>query len=199
MALQDNSSKKIEETRRGRGRPSSRNELLEITLELILENGVEGLSFDNIARRAGVSKGGVIYHFPNRDELNRAVRAYVRERYLTARHEATEGLPKSKSQALRGWAISSIEKRSKLDEVSAKIMTSGIWDAEEGREHHRERFDAISEGGGFNRAALAYLAIEGLWFLDLAGFTPFTSEERERVLTLLLDVTDSAAFNHLDE
>ncbi|WP_165496706.1 TetR/AcrR family transcriptional regulator [Haematobacter massiliensis] len=184
---------------RRRGRPSSRADLLDKALELILERGVEGLSFDSLAQHSGISKSGVIYHFPNREELNRAVRAHVRQRYLQARHEATESLPDSKTKALMGWAISSLEKRSKLDEVSAKIMTSGIWDASEGREHHKERFSAMSKGAGFNRAALAYLAIEGLWFLDLAGFTPFETEERARVSALLLSVIDDPAFDHLDE
>ncbi|WP_313534187.1 TetR/AcrR family transcriptional regulator [Haematobacter sp.] len=173
--------------------------MLDKALELILERGVEGLSFDSLAQHSGISKSGVIYHFPNREELNRAVRAHVRQRYLLARHEATNDLPDSRTKALKGWAISSLEKRSKLDEVSAKIMTSGIWDATEGREHHKERFAAMSEGAGFNRAALAYLAIEGLWFLDLAGFTPFDAEERARVSALLLSVIDDPAFDHLGE
>lgn len=179
------------------GRPSSRAYLLEVAISIILEKGVEGLSFDNLAQKSGTSKSGIIYHFPNRDELNRAVRAFVRERYLAARKEATDSLPPGKSQALKGWAMASLQNRSNLDAVSAKIMTSGIWDADEGRAHHGERFRTISEGVGFDRAALVYLAVEGLWFLDLSGFTPFSKPERKQVVDLLMSIIDGKSVEGL--
>lgn len=101
---------------RRRGRPSSRSELSDRALELILER-VEGLSFDSLAQHSGISKSGVIYHFPNREEPNCAVRAQVQQRDLSARHEATEDLPEGKTRVLKGWAISSLET---LDEVGAR-------------------------------------------------------------------------------
>ncbi|MBY5406682.1 TetR/AcrR family transcriptional regulator [Rhizobium leguminosarum] len=177
------------------GRPSARRELLDVAIELIMEGGVEALTFEGLASRSGFSKGGILYHFPNRDELNRAVREHVREKYRAARFEATESLPDTPSKALKGWAIAALHNRSNLDAVSAKIMTSGLWDRSEGLEHHRERFSTISKGVGFERSALVYLATEGLWFLDLAGFTPFSEEERSRVVEMLLSIADGS---HLD-
>src|SRR5229473_2253093 len=85
------------------GRPSARTKVLDAALELMLEGGVESLTFDALAERAGVSKGGVLYHFPSREELARAIREYVRERYRAARHEATETLPEGPARALKGW------------------------------------------------------------------------------------------------
>ncbi|MDQ0138083.1 AcrR family transcriptional regulator [Neorhizobium galegae] len=172
------------------GRPSARQDLLDVAMELIMEGGVEALTFEGLAARSGLSKGGILYHFPNREELNRAVRHHVREKYRAARFEATESLPETPSKALKGWAIAALHNRSKLDAVSAKIMTSGLWDREEGLEHHRERFQTISKDVGFERSALVYLATEGLWFLDLAGFTPFSEKERKRIVMLLLSIAD---------
>lgn len=200
MTIENKNQKVQKKATAKRGRPSSRTSLLNCAMELILERGVEGLSFDSLAQKSGISKGGILYHFPNREELNRAVRLHVRQRYLAARQEVTDDLPEGKTRALKGWALSSLQNRSKLDAVSAKIMTSGIWVASEGREHHRERLTTVvKEGASFNRAALVYLAVEGLWFLDLAGFTPFTPKERQHVTDLLLSVIDDPAFDHLDE
>ncbi|ALP68566.1 TetR/AcrR family transcriptional regulator [Paraburkholderia caribensis] len=165
---------------------------MEVAIQLIQEAGVEALTYEALAERAGMTKGGVLYHFPNREELNRAVREYVRERYRAARWESTERLPPGPSRNLKGWAMSSLHNRSRLDAVSAKIMTSGMWDADEGRAHHLERFGRISKGVGFDRAAVVYLATEGLWFLELAGFSPFTKKERKHIVSLLLELADGA-------
>lgn len=181
------------------GRPSARTAILDIAVKLIQEQGVEALTFEGLAERAGVTKGGVLYHFPNREALNRAVREYVRERYRTARRESTERLPSGPSRNLKGWAMSSLHNRSQLDAVSAKIMTSGMWNGEEGRAHHLERFERISEGVGFDRAAVVYLATEGLWFLELAGFSPFSKKERQRIVTLLLELADGAEIGPIEQ
>ncbi|WP_084801295.1 TetR/AcrR family transcriptional regulator [Bradyrhizobium sp. Ec3.3] len=181
------------------GRPSARSALLDVALDIILDEGVEGLTFEGLAARSGLSKGGVLYHFPNRDELNKAVRLHVRDRYRAARREATESLPEGPSRELKGWALAALYNRSQLDAVSAKIMTSGLWDAAEGSAHHRERLDAISKGVGFDRAALVYLAVEGLWFLELAGFSPFTEAERKRAASLLLSLADGGGLDSENE
>jgi AcrR family transcriptional regulator len=172
------------------GRPSLREKLLDVAVELIGEGGVEAVTYEGLAERSGLSKGGVLYHFPNREELNRAVRKHVRDKYLSARRDATDTLPEGPSRELKGWAIAALHNRSKLDAVSAKIMTSGLWDSAEGTAHHLERFKAISKGVGFERAAVVYLATEGLWFLELAGFSPFSAKERKRLVLLLLSLAD---------
>jgi AcrR family transcriptional regulator len=174
------------------GRPSARTGIIKTAIELILEEGVEALTYERLAERAGLTKGGILYHFPNREELNGAIRDYVRQHYLAARQEATAVLPPAPTRALKGWAIASLHNRSRFDAVSAKLMTSGLWDSEEGRAHHVERFGAISDGIGFDRAAVVYLAVEGLWFLELAGFSPFTPQERKRLVLLLLSLADGS-------
>jgi len=172
------------------GRPSARARLLEAALALILEGGAEALTYESLAQRTGLSKGGVLYHFASREAMNKAVREHVRQRYRDARRAETEALPDSPSRALKGWAIASLHNRSGLDAVSARIMSSGLWNSAEGRAHHRERFAAISKGVGFDRAAVVYLAAEGLWFLELAGFLPFSRKERRRVVEKLMALAD---------
>jgi AcrR family transcriptional regulator len=55
------------------GRPSSRERILEAACALAKEVGPAGLSLDAVAERAGVSKGGLLYHFPHKSELFRAI------------------------------------------------------------------------------------------------------------------------------
>jgi AcrR family transcriptional regulator len=44
-------------------------EIIQAAVDEFLENGYDGTSMDSIARRAGVSKGGLYHHFSSKDEI----------------------------------------------------------------------------------------------------------------------------------
>ncbi len=69
--------------RRKQARPG---ELLDAALDLFVENGFAGTRSEEVAARAGVSKGTLFLYFPSKDELFKAV---VRENIV--RHH-TEGM-----------------------------------------------------------------------------------------------------------
>lgn len=48
---------------------STRQKILEATLDSIYEDGFQNASTTEIARRAGVSRGALIHHYPNKDML----------------------------------------------------------------------------------------------------------------------------------
>ncbi|SFC50584.1 DNA-binding transcriptional regulator, AcrR family [Bosea sp. CRIB-10] len=50
-------------------RRSKKSELLEAAGAIIVRSGVEALTFDRLAAEAGVSKGGILYHFPDKERL----------------------------------------------------------------------------------------------------------------------------------
>lgn len=50
-------------------RPSNRERILDSFEVLVLAHGIAGTALDAIAEHAGVSKGGLLYHFPSRVEL----------------------------------------------------------------------------------------------------------------------------------
>lgn len=62
----------VSEKAGNRNRERTRRALLDATAKLLRERGM-GVSLDAIAEEAQVSKGGLLYHFPTRDELIRAV------------------------------------------------------------------------------------------------------------------------------
>lgn len=46
-----------------------RRQLLDVAGQLLMDEGVKGLTLDAVAKRSGVSKGGLLHHFPNRQAL----------------------------------------------------------------------------------------------------------------------------------
>lgn len=54
-------------------RPSNRDRILDALEDELLEGGPHAPSLDAVAARASVSKGGVLYHFPSKDDLLEAL------------------------------------------------------------------------------------------------------------------------------
>jgi AcrR family transcriptional regulator len=50
-------------------RLSSRERILAATVQVALREGVSAMTLDAVAKEAGVSKGGLLYHFASKDDL----------------------------------------------------------------------------------------------------------------------------------
>ncbi|MBF0166895.1 MAG: TetR/AcrR family transcriptional regulator [Alphaproteobacteria bacterium] len=59
----------------------AREKILEAAMHLVRSQGVAKLTLDGAAREAGLSKGGVLYHFPSKSALVRAMVARVIEQW----------------------------------------------------------------------------------------------------------------------
>ena len=50
-----------------------KNKILEAAIEAIIDEGVDGLTLDEVARRAQVSKGGLLHHYSSKQNLQLAL------------------------------------------------------------------------------------------------------------------------------
>lgn len=69
-------------------------ELIRAAVRIAAEGGVEALTIENLAQAAGVTKGGVQYHFDSKDLLYRQVLEYMLEQFDEAlQQRAPNGSP----------------------------------------------------------------------------------------------------------
>lgn len=54
----------------------TREKICEAAIRTATRDGLLAMTLDNVAKEAGVSKGGVMYHFPSKDELVRGMLEY---------------------------------------------------------------------------------------------------------------------------
>jgi AcrR family transcriptional regulator len=64
-----------------------RTRLIDSALATLQTHGISGLTLDAVARQAGVSKGGLLHHFANKDTLTEAILITLLDRF-TAQVEA---------------------------------------------------------------------------------------------------------------
>lgn len=50
-------------------KPVARDAVLDAFVHLLIEEGERAATVDAVARRAGVSKGGLLYHYPNKEAM----------------------------------------------------------------------------------------------------------------------------------
>lgn len=72
-ALREQEGSFSPELSRSGGGKNLREALLDAAEDLIVERGAAGVSLDKVAARAGVSKGGLLYHFPSKNALAQAL------------------------------------------------------------------------------------------------------------------------------
>lgn len=70
---------------------NSREEILDAAEAVVHERGVSGMTLDAVAARAGVSKGGLLYHFPSKEAL---IKSMVERIAVMARAHFAEELTK---------------------------------------------------------------------------------------------------------
>ena len=58
---------------RRRGRPSNRRSVLDAATRVALREGPGAVTIDAVVTEAGMSRGGVLYHFPSKDALLQAL------------------------------------------------------------------------------------------------------------------------------
>lgn len=57
-------------------RPSKKTDILEAALRVIEKEGITAVSFNSVAAEAGMTKAGVLYHFPSREAMLKALHRY---------------------------------------------------------------------------------------------------------------------------
>ena len=162
-------------------RPSARGRLLDAASAVIRRDGAQGMTLDAVAAEAGVSKGGLLYHFASKRELLDA----LVDRWLDDfQRDIDEG-----PDFIAGYVRASGVAADDIGLLAALVADPGTLAAV------RDRYAAwqdrvVTEGGDPVEATIARLAADGLWLADLLGLAPPKGELRQQVLARLLERGD---------
>ena len=170
-----------------------RAQILAAAAELAKEKGAAHISLEAIARRAGVSKGGLLYHFPRKDAL---IHALVEQHMAKvdaslAEIEAASGQQRSNAiaQAIIEIAREKVcQHKDKYDGLFLALAENPHLLAPL-REHEKrivERFRRTA--ADHDLSLITLLVIEGIRSLDLFEANPLSEEECSAVLDRLMSL-----------
>jgi AcrR family transcriptional regulator len=175
----------------------ARARLLAAASKIVREQGALALTLDATAREAGVSKGGLLYHFATKEALISAMVEEFGNQLWDEVHELQiqyKDQAGSLTRAIIGHTERSTGEPDKLPVALITALANNAALLEPARQLVRERFAALHDDGiPFEIAAIANLAADGLWFMELLGIEPFSLEDRSRVFLALRELIDGAS------
>ena len=170
---------------------STRSSILDAANQVVLAEGVKSLTLEAVAREAGVSKGGLLYHFPSKQALIEGMVSQLSDMFVDRLASAfdEDNAAGEKGRWLRAYARATF-----AGEEKAVATSAGLLDPL--RENFK-RWQQLAESDGLDPAlaTMIRLAVEGLWFADLFGFASPTGTLRARVLDRILELIEESDGN----
>ena len=168
----------------------TRAHILAAAAELAKEKGAAHISIEAIAQRAGLSKGGLLYHFPRKDAL---IQALVEQHMAEVDAVLAEVETATGQRRTNAIARAIIElTREKVCEHKGKLEGLFLALAENPhllaplREHEMRVVERIRRTASDRELSLiTVLVIEGIRSLELFGANPLVAEECSAVLERL--------------
>src|SRR5512144_2099177 len=182
----------------------TRERILIAAEDVVLTEGVSRLTLEKAAAGAGVSKGGVLYHFPSRSALVSAMVARLADRLdeaLAAQREADqrEAVPRERGAYARAYVDDTFspadaEQAQRGQRLGAAVLAAMASEPEllgplRGA-FARWQAEIETDVSDPVRGTIARLAADGLWLSELFGFAPLDDDLRRRVRAELLRMVD---------
>jgi len=163
----------------------ARDKILAAAVEISHENGAANLSLDAVAARAGVSKGGLLYHFPTKAALMRS----MVETFIAKVEADLEDTVKNGGNLLSAFVSVTGEECAKPVPGAAGVLAAIAEDPDflkPVKNFQRRLLDRLlTNEKDADDILLIYLALEGLRSLRLFDLDILTKEEQERALSAM--------------
>jgi AcrR family transcriptional regulator len=178
--------------------PSKRRLILTAASRIMNTQGAARLTLEAVAAEAGVSKGGLLYHFPSKEALvigmlNQLVEDFNArlEAHLTAEASGQPG------DWLRAYIRMTFALPPEELELSAALTAAFAIDPAL-MEHVRQHFaawheQAIADGLPAEMATVVRLAVDGFWMAQFLGLAPPQGDLRDGVMQAMLRLTEPSA------
>jgi len=182
-------------------RPATlRDTLLDAAEKVVVRQGIANLTLDAVAAESGMSKGGLLHHFPSKDRL---VEAMVRrcaenwQKCCAAAYEQTPEGPGRMTRTLLGHCLSDVKSWSDQCRRSSSAVFAALAQNPSLIEPMREAYGdvqrRIAADGlppGVGEAVVA--AIDGMWLYWVLGLVPIDQQRVVRVRKALERMLEGA-------
>lgn len=176
-------------TRRKKAPVQVRAQLLQAASDIATDHGVQAVTLDAVAERAGVTKGALQYHFANKQGLLDALFEQTLERFesqMETRIAADRNDPHGASA--RAYLHSTIDETSPAASTNVlRVLVAAMMTDPEIRERYSAPMRKWTRPDPLPleqaaRLMICRLAADGLWISDLLGYQDLSPEMRDEVV-----------------
>jgi len=176
-----------------------RDKILQAACKLIEEQGMTHFTLENIAQRANVSKGGLLYHFPSKEILVQAMieiflkelKSSLRKDFLLSSQENDRTI--QPINWLKNYIHICFNQKIYLNQYKYAILAALTMDPKfllPVRKFINESQEEMLSLDFSTIATMIRLTCEGLWLSELFGFQMVDDRTRINIKQKLLDLLD---------
>lgn len=184
-------------------RLSKRQDILHSASYLVCSKGVSNVTLDAIAKETGISKGGLLYHFPSKDALFEAMVTDIMDRVTEGMMKRVSDDPNPRGKWCRAYIEEVFAQFDELDQTNAGLLAAISTHPEMLRpfhEHYELWKDNMEHDGIHPKSAMMIrLTIDGLKFSALFGMPSLQESDKNTLLEALLFLTSGDGEAYKDE
>lgn len=183
---------------RPRGSTICTDNLLDAAQTVVLQSGGASITLDAVAAEAGVSKGGLLHHFPTKEKLIEAMVVRIVAEWRQDVLDAIEAQPVGPGRVARAFLAMSFEEHPDFADcirrstvVLLTALTANPNLVQPLRDVYRELDTLIANDGlkaGYGEVVLS--AIDGLWFSKIFGTRDVSPERAASIRACLTRVVE---------
>lgn len=167
--------------------------ILKAAVDVILDADFQSLTLDAVAKKGEISKGGLLYHFPNKEALLQELSKYVLDEFMSLfnEHAEKDSIEKGKwCRALIEVSLWDIEHRGKLNvglAATSMLEPSAAKNLSELYQYMQKKVE--DDGVNAVTATIIRLTMDGLYYSQLFNLTPLDEQLQEKVIAQLIAMT----------
>ncbi len=162
-----------------------RDRILDAAMAILLDRGGNAVTIAAVAKEAGISKGGLFYHFASKEQL---IQGLI-DRYVQAFDQLLATAGTEKGAATLAYLKSAERPSGPATQPVYALLAASILNPAglEALQHRYNQWQKrlADDGIPSHIATTIRLAVDGLWLADAFRLAPPTVQERREILATL--------------
>jgi len=172
------------------GRPTRKVEILLAAAKIVKEQGIFNLTLEATAAKAGISKGGLLYHFPSKEALVKGMVEHLAQNYEYKVAANVERSVVEKGKWTKSYVDATFNNNNENMDMQAGLLAAKAVNTEL-LNPIRELFSKWQseiEHDGIDpiKATIIRLATDGIWLSELFDINHIEEEKKEIIYQQLI-------------
>ena len=167
------------------GRHSKKLNILDAAAKVVSEKGIFNLTLEAVAKEAGISKGGLLYHYASKEKLVEDMVTHLAENYLEKIDNSVAEDQKDNGKWARAFLDVTLNKSYANKDMNAGLMAAKAINPElmkpiqDAYVYWQEKLE--NDGIDPIKATIVRLAADGIWLSQLFDFNQLDEETLDQV------------------
>lgn len=167
--------------------------ILEKALEVVVELGAASLTYEAVSQKSGISRGGILYHFPSKEAMLEALLEHYVGLEMSVFLKNWEKLGNTPETMTQAEVLSMRQKDGKNRDIAIALLASLVHHPallEKIRPLVERRYQTIMNNPNFAMEAIVLLALDGMYTMHALGLEPLSAKKRKEIFDCMLTLCE---------